>query len=143
MSRPEARRFLRFYYPEFMRDYPDVYADDAAFSAFIRLLAAAEMAWPATPELPRSIRPKALRVLTARSLVKVSGHTFALKGFVKEREMRADSARNAAAQRWHSNSNADAYADAMPKRGEDEEKREAERGRRPLDGGPSLAVVKP
>lgn len=91
-----VRKFARFYYPEFQRDYPDVYADDNAFSAWLRLLVISEQAWPATPELPRSIRPKALRVLTAPRergpLVTVTGHGFAIKGFAAERSRRHDAA---------------------------------------------------
>lgn len=91
-----GRKFARFYYSEFQRDYPDVYADDAAFAAWMRLLVIAEQAWPATPELPRSIRPKALRVLTAPRergpLVAVNGHAFAIKGFAAERSRRHEAA---------------------------------------------------
>lgn len=137
----DVRRFARFYYAEFVRDYPDVYADDAAFAAFMRLLTAAEMAWPTTPEVPRSVRPKGLKTLVDKGLVRVVGHTFTLKGFVKERTQRAESASNAAAHRWHSGGNADAYADAMPKRRED--KREGERGVRALERPALSAVVHP
>lgn len=144
MSDADRRRYARFYYADFMRDYPDIYGDDAAFAAFMRLLTVAEMAWPATPELPRSIRPKGLRTLVDRGLVKVTGHTFLLKGFVKERTLRADSARRAAALRWQSVGNADAYADAMPKKKrEEEEEEKGERGLRPLDGGRSHGRVHP
>jgi len=89
---PAIRKFARFYYPEFQRDYPEVYTDDAAFSAWLRLLVIAEQAWPARAELPRSIRPKALRTLTDRGLVAVTGHAFAIKGFAAERSRRHDAA---------------------------------------------------
>jgi hypothetical protein len=138
-----GRRYARFYYAEFMRDYPDVYGDDAAFAAFLRLLTAAEMAWPTTPEIPRSIRAKGLRILTERGLVKVTGHNFVLKGFVRERTQRSDSARNAAASRWHSDSNADADANAMPKKKREEEEEKAQHGVRPLDEPRALGLVKP
>lgn len=139
-----ARRYARFYYPEFMHDYPDVYADDAAFAAFMRLLAAAEMAWPTTPELPRSIRPKALRTLCDRGLIKVVGHTFLLKGFVKDRTLRAESGRKGAVVRWENDGNANADANAMPRgREEEEEEESAKRGLRPLDGGRSGVLVQP
>lgn len=110
------RRFARFYYPEFKRDYPDIYADDRAFAAWMRLLVGAEEAWPAVPELPRSVRAAALRPLTECGLVEVDGDRYSLKGFATERSRREDNARNAAAKRWHSDSNATASATAMPKR---------------------------
>lgn len=139
-----ARRYARFYYAEFMRDYPDVYADDAAFAAFMRLLSAAEMAWPTTPEMPRSLRPKGLRTLVDRGLVKVTGHTFVLKGFIKERTVRAESGRKGAAVRWDSDGNATADANAMQRgRGREEEEESAKRGLRPLDGGRSSGAVQP
>lgn len=151
MSRP-TRRFLRFYFPEFQRDYPAVYRDDAAFAAFIRLLALAETAWPATPELPRSIRPKALRLLVENRLVKVAGHSFELRGFVKERTTRSENGRNAAAVRWDSDSSADAgadapadaSADAMLERGRGREReQEAEQGAKATNGRAPIGVVQP
>lgn len=119
----EPRRFARFYYPEFKRDYPDIYADDRAFATWMRLLTVAEDSWPASPELPRSVRAAALRTLTDRGLVTVTGDHFELRGFTAERGKREQSARNAAAVRWQSASNAAAPASAMPKRvrREDEE----------------------
>lgn len=133
------RRYARFYYGDFIRDYPDVYGNDAALAAFLRLLSAAEMAWPATPEIPRSCRPKGLSILVGCGLVKVTGHTFVLKGFAKEREMRSHSGRNAAAVRWHSGGN----ADPMPKRGEEKKEEKGEQGVRPLEGRHLSAVVDP
>jgi hypothetical protein len=143
VTRP-TRRFLRFYYPEFQRDYPAVYRDDAAFAAFIRLLALAETAWPATPELPRSIRPKPLRLLVENRLVKVAGHSFELRGFVKERTTRSENGRNAAAVRWDSDSSADAGADAMLERGRGREReQEAEQGAKTTTGRAPIGVVQP
>lgn len=115
-GRVSERRFARFYYPEFKRDYPDIYADDRAFATWMRLLAGAEDAWPATPELPRSVKSAALRMLTDRGLVTVTGDHYELRGFVTERSRREENARNAAAKRWHSDGNANASAPAMPKR---------------------------
>ena len=77
----EQRRFARLYYAEFKRDYPEVYADDRAFATWVRLLTLCEDAWPARPELPRSVRSPALRVLTDRGLVTVTGDQFEIKGF--------------------------------------------------------------
>lgn len=110
----DDRRYARFYYPEFIRDYPTVYADDAAFAAWMRLLVVAEQMWPMDGELPRSLRPRPLRTLVEAGLVTVTGSTFAIKGHAAERSRRSDSGRNAAAVRWDSGRNANASADAMP-----------------------------
>lgn len=103
-----VRKYLRFYYPEFQRDYPDIYADDATFAAWMRLLVLSEQTWPANPELPRSVRPKALAILRDRGLVIVTGTAYQLKGFVAERTARSSAAAYAAAVRWQSGGNADA-----------------------------------
>jgi hypothetical protein len=131
VTKAEMRQFARIYYREFRRDYPDVYADDGAWCAWTRMLIASEEAWPAMPELPRSVKPKALRMLLDRGLVTVSGSTFVLKGWVKDRTARATSGRNAAEVRWHSDGNADADANAMLGRGRGRS-REAERGSKPV-----------
>lgn len=104
----DDRKYARFYYPEFIRDYPAVYADDAAFATWMRLLVIGEQMWPMPVELPRSVRPRALRLLIEAGLVATDGTNFALKGLDAERSRRRDTARNAAAQRWDSGRNADA-----------------------------------
>lgn len=108
------RRYARFYYPEFVRDYAHIYDDDAAFALWMRLLVTAEQMWPMPAELPRSVRPKALALLTSCGLVKVDGTRFAIKGLDAERTRRSDSARNAAAVRWESGRNAGRNAEALP-----------------------------
>jgi len=105
-----VRRYARFYYPEFIRDYPLVYADDAAFASWMRLLVIAEQMWPMPSELPRSVKPKALAVLIDAGLVRVVGVTFTLKGHDAERQRRSDTGRNASAVRWDS----ERSANAMP-----------------------------
>ena len=108
------RLYARFYYPEFLRDYPAVYDDDGAFAAWMRLLVVAEQMWPLPMELPRSVKPRALRVLVDAGLVATDGTHFLLKGHDSERTRRRDSGRKGAAVRWESEGNANAYANAMP-----------------------------
>ena len=108
------RRYARFYYPEFIHDYPTVYSDDAAFAAWMRLLVVAEQMWPLSMELPRSVRPRALRLLVDAGLVATDGTYFALKGLDAERTRRRDAGRKGAAVRWDSDGNANASANAMP-----------------------------
>lgn len=113
MSRDD-RKYARFYFPEFIRDYPAVYRDDAALATWMRLLVIAEQMWPMPPELPRSVRPRPLRVLTLAGLVAVDGTTFQLKGHDAERTRRSESGRIGASVRWDSGGNANASADAVP-----------------------------
>lgn len=109
----EDRRYARFYYPEFIRDYREVYADDAAFATWMRLLVIAEQMWPMPPELPRSVKPRPLRTLVDAGLVSVAGVTFCIKGHDAERSRRRESGRKGAGVRWDSDGNANASANAM------------------------------
>jgi hypothetical protein len=136
------RTYARFYYPEFIRDYPHVYADDAALSAWLRLFVTAEAMWPARAELPRSVKTRTLAKLTAYGLIETDGRTYSVKGMDAERSRRRDNARTAAAKRWHSDRNADAHADAMPKR--DETSRDKTKGERdgiPVENGRGRPVL--
>ena len=147
VTKAEVRQFARIYYREFRRDYPDVFADDVAWCAWTRMLIASEEAWPAMPELPRSVKPKGLRMLVDRRLVTVTGTTFVLKGWVQDRTRRASSGRIGSAVRWDSDGNAiaGANADAMAMlsrdRGRDRE--EAQRDSKPVAGRDGVGLVKP
>lgn len=113
MSRDD-RRYARFYYPEFIKDYPSVYADDSAFATWMRLLVVAEQMWPMPVELPRSVRKRGLAPLLEAGLVEVDGTYFTIRGLDAERTRRRDSGRKGAAVRWDSGGNANASANAMP-----------------------------
>jgi anti-sigma factor RsiW len=113
------RHFARFYYDDFLREFPEVYADDAAFAAWMRLLVRAEKDWPTIPELPRSIRPRALRALVGAGLVILSDpHCYRIRGLDAERTRRQGAGRKGAAVRWDSERNANASAVAVPRRDE-------------------------
>lgn len=120
MSRAE-RPYIRIYHDDLMRDYPHVWKDDAALAAYARLLVVADKMWPTLPELPRSVKPRALAVLNQpnadgkRLVEMMPSHCYRIRGHDAERQKRQDSARNAAAERWHSGSNAGGNAEAMPK----------------------------
>ena len=116
MSDDRKRRFARFYYDDFLREYPEVYADDAALAAWVRLLVVAEQTWPNSPELPRAVKGRGLRVLVGAGLVALGPRfTFALRGHEKERSHRhgiAIAAANASATaRAHAGANAPANAE--------------------------------
>lgn len=110
----DDRRYARFYFPEFIRDYPAVYRDDAALATWLRLLVVAEQMWPMVAEIPRSVRPRPLSVLTDAGLVATDGTSFAIKGHDAERTRRRDSGRIGASVRWENDGNANAGANAMP-----------------------------
>lgn len=114
----QKREYARFYYDDFIREYPAIYADDAAFAAWMRLLTLAEKLWPIAPELPRHVRPAALRKLLDAKLVRVDGMTYAIRGLDAERSRRHHLAKSAADARWSADGNADASADAMPRQDE-------------------------
>lgn len=125
MSDASKRPFVRVYYEDLSRDYPAVYDDDAALAAWLRLLVIVDKMWPIRPELPRSVRPRALALLTESKLVTlVPPHHYRIRGYEAERLVRQEKARDAAAKSWQSRRNtpsnadahADAYAEPMPTR---------------------------
>jgi len=108
----DERRYVRVYYNDMIRDYPEVWSDDAQLAAWLRMLSTADPMWPTPPELPRSVKPRTLAALAASTLVEpLPQHRFRMKGLDAERKRRSDSARTAAALRWHGNGN----AETMPK----------------------------
>lgn len=106
MTRNE-RTYARFYYKEFIRDYPHIWDDATAFHTWTRLLVAAESMWPAAPDLPRSVKTRDLAKLVSCGLIATDGRTYAVKGLHAERTARSNAARIAARSRW---SNADGDA---------------------------------
>ena len=113
------RPFVRVYHADLIRDYPDVWDNDAALAAWVRLLVSADGSWPAPAELPRAAKDKAVATLVSSGLViPDSAHRFRIKGMDAERNARADAARNAAVKRWHSGRNAEGNAESMPIRAE-------------------------
>jgi diguanylate cyclase (GGDEF)-like protein len=113
------RPFVRVYHSDLIRDYPDVWDDDAALAAWLRLLVAADGSWPAPAELPRAVRGRSLTALVTAGLVTLIGaHRYQIRGMDAERTQRQDAARNAAAKRWQSERNAGASTPVMPSRAE-------------------------
>jgi hypothetical protein len=127
MKRAE-RRFARFYYDDFLREYPEIYRDDAAFAAWMRLLVASEQAWPIPPEMPRSAKPSAVRTLTVAGLVAIGpAHTYAIRGHDKERARRHGIAVAAANARANGGANAEQTLEqtVVPSRVGDETRRDS------------------
>lgn len=118
MTKP-VRKFARVYYDDLQREFPEVWADDALLATWLRLLVVAEKHWPTLPEVPRSVRPRALARLASTGLVLLTDpHCYRIRGLDAERTRRQDAARNAAGKRWDSDSNAEGNASAMPRQDE-------------------------
>lgn len=72
-----------------------IYPDDRHLAAWVRLLIAADMAWPAPADLPGSVRRASLAALEAAGAIELlSGGLFRFHGLDTERGRRADAARN-------------------------------------------------
>jgi len=105
-----ARLFVKVYYEDLERDYPEVWHDPDAVITWLRLLVIQDKLWPQTPPLPRFAKARVLTQLTKCGLViLVPPDGYRIKGYQSDRLARQDAARNAARMRW---GNADAHADA-------------------------------
>lgn len=114
------RTYARFYYAEFIRDYPDAWADERVLGTWLKLFVRAEQMWPLPCELPRSIRPRPLAVLVEMGLIATDGTVYAVKGMAAERERRSNAGKAGAAKRWHSEGNANAMPSSRRAEAEDE-----------------------
>ncbi len=94
-----------------------IWDDDAALAAWLRLLVAADMAWPATASLYHGVKPKALAALVKAGLVDlVAGHRYRIHGLDVERGKRSQQGTLGAAGRWATvpAQQSDMDADGMP-----------------------------
>ena len=91
--------------------FANVYGDDHHLAAWLRLLLIADQAWPASANLPASVRPSSIRALGSCGLIEVrSGGIYRIHGLDAERGKRQSAAASAADARWmqaHPVSNAD------------------------------------
>jgi len=72
-----------------------IYPDDRHLATWVRLLIAADMAWPAPADLPGSVRRASLVALEAAGVIELlAGGLFRFHGLDTERGRRADAARN-------------------------------------------------
>jgi hypothetical protein len=99
--------------------FAEVYDDDHHFAAYCRLLMIAEGPWPASAHLPITAQRESVEKLAAVGLIDLQpGSRYRVHGLDAERHRRSESARNAAAQRWHSGRIPTPDATAMPRRDE-------------------------
>jgi hypothetical protein len=109
--------------PEYVRVYlsivddpkfEGIFDDDHHLAAWLRLLMAADATWPASCPIPFGTRKASLTALVQAGIVDLgTGHRFRIRGLDKERALRTESARNAAAVRWHSDRTAARNAEPM------------------------------
>jgi hypothetical protein len=101
------RRYARIYYDDLEREYPEVWRDPVLRGDYTLLLSVADRAWPASPEVPRVARPKAVRRLGELGLILLEPpYHYRCRGMDKQREERRRQAAHAANVR-HAGSNAD------------------------------------
>lgn len=97
-----GRKHSRVYHEAIEDDrFRDVWPDDAALALWLRLLVAADGAWPAAASLPRSTRKAALAKLVDAGLVDLAnGDYFRIHGLDAERLWRAGRGKAGAKARW-------------------------------------------
>jgi hypothetical protein len=92
--------------------FADVYHDDAAFAAWVRLLMRAEVDWPRSSEFPGWLKPSVKSKLLKAGLIEAAGSgRYKIHGLDAERQKRSDAGRTGAKARW---GNADRNADRIP-----------------------------
>lgn len=84
-----------------------VYPSDANLAAWLRLLIAADMAWPAPADIPAGVNRRALRALEEAGVIEVRGTMYTFHGLDTERGRRRDAAASSAGHRWGSGRDAD------------------------------------
>ena len=85
--------------------FETVYKDREALGQWLQMLLVADAMYPTSAPLPRKNRA-VTSLLLAGLVVELPGNRYTIRGLRAERERRSASARNAAAVRWHSGSNA-------------------------------------
>ena len=84
-----------------------IYDDDHRLATWLRLLIVAEQAYPASANIPTGTHRASIAALADCGLIDLgTGSRYRVHGLASERDMRSQSARNAAAVRWHSNGTA-------------------------------------
>ena len=87
-----------------------IYCNNDHLSTWLRLLLAADMAWPAPADIPTSAKARSLAALEAAGVIQIMpGGLFTFHGLDSERGRRRDAAASSAVQRWGSGRIPDAY----------------------------------
>lgn len=100
---PKVKRPYSRVYWEVLDDdkFADVWGDDRALATWLRLLIAADMAWPASAQLYHGVHRASLEKLCRVRLVDMQqAGRYRIHGLDKEREARSDVARDAVSHRY-------------------------------------------
>lgn len=102
-------KYVRVYYSVINDErFAAIYNDARHFGTWLQLLLIADAMYPADCPIPAYINRASFKALTECGLVEIRAHLhFKMHGLASEREMRAQSARSAAAVRWQSERNAE------------------------------------
>jgi hypothetical protein len=94
--------------------FATIYGDDRKLATWLRLLICADQTYPASAPIPAGTNRSALAALVDVGLVDLgTASRYRIHGLASEREMRSESARNAAAVRWQSARRVPTNATAM------------------------------
>lgn len=118
-----------------------IYPDDHHLATWLRLLVAADMAWPAPADIPSSARRASLTALEAAGVIEIlPGGLFCFHGLDTERGRRAESARSSAAHRWQTERIPDASQSDTGRNARRDETRRDEKETR-QEGSPATPSV--
>ena len=111
-----------------------IYDDDHRLATWLRLLIVAEQAYPASANIPTGTHRASVAALADCGLIDLgTGSRYRVHGLASERDMRSQSARNAAAVRWHSNGNTGGMLDET--RRDEHRQDKTSQGVKPSGGG--------
>lgn len=103
MQGVSERPYSRVYWEVRADDrFVGIYTDNNHLATWLRLLIAADMAWPAPADLPASARRVSLAALSDAGLVELlPGHLFRVHGLDRERNERSQKARDSVMHRYN------------------------------------------
>lgn len=111
------RPYSRLYH-QLADEFPEVY-DGPDLAGYVRLLVAADQAWPTCARWAGYVTEPELERLAAAGLVIPDGARYRIRGMEKERSKRSQAASIAARSRWSdADRNADRNAETMPSKAE-------------------------
>lgn len=113
---PEDRKYVRVYYSVIGDErFADVFHDARRLGTWLQLLLIADAMYPADAPTPAYVHRPSMKVLVGVGLIEELPHQhYRVHGLESERAMRTQSARSAAAMRWHPPGN----AEVMPSKAE-------------------------
>jgi hypothetical protein len=106
-----------------------VFDNDHALATWLRMLLIADAMWPTSAPMT-SRNPTVRMLIDCGLIIQRPGNRYSIRGLDAERTRRSDAARNAAAVRWHSGSN----AEVMPSKAEQSKAEQSNGANAPKNG---------